>query len=70
MFCAIKRVIGMVVFVFLVIVLKGQEFKSVKIGNQVWMASNYRAIVPGSWAYNEDPAWKPNLEDCTHGRRQ
>lgn len=44
-------------FVFFLFVgtVNAQEFKTVKIGNQVWMASNFSQNVPGSNPYNEDP---------------
>lgn len=45
--------VTMILFQFCV--TKAQEFKTVKIGNQVWMANNFNVNVPGSWAYNEDP---------------
>jgi uncharacterized protein (TIGR02145 family) len=59
--------------------LKSQEFNTIRIGKQEWMASNLNIKISGSWAYNEDPAleakygrlytWEAAVKACPKGWR-
>lgn len=75
----LKSILVIVLFAFTVSAMWGQEYRSIKIGKQEWMASNYSVAVPGSWAYNEDPAmeakygrlytWEAAVKACPKGWR-
>jgi uncharacterized protein (TIGR02145 family) len=49
-----KKVLG-TLFIVLVISINAsaQNFKTVKVGNIVWMAENLDRMVVGSWSYND-----------------
>lgn len=51
---SLKEITSVIVFLLMAGVVQAQEFKTIKIGKQVWMAQNLSIISPGSWAYNED----------------
>ena len=49
-----KRIVLLIAFCSLIARIDAQQIKSVKIGDQVWMASNLNVSVPGSWNYNDN----------------
>jgi uncharacterized protein (TIGR02145 family) len=51
---SLKEITIVIGLIFIAGIVKAQEFKTVIIGKQVWMAQNLSIVVPGSWAYNED----------------
>ena len=47
LFCALLSVFP--------IFLEAQIFKTITIGDRVWMSENYNQEVPGSWCYDNNP---------------
>ena len=49
-----KKLFGILVIALAInIGVNGQNFRTVKIGNAVWMADNLNRVVPDSWYYND-----------------